>query len=123
MIDLQASPPQARVKVGERVQIAPLAACSFTPAYQVEGWTVTSPSVATVAEIGSSGSFELRAEHEGDAETRLLFYVVHIDGSRVLGEAPGSCPGAASTCSPTPLVLNVVAEARVRPEASVRLRP
>jgi len=105
VIDLQASPPQARVSVGERVQIAPLAACSFTPAYQVEGWTVTSPSVATVAEIGSSGSFELRAEREG--QTRLLFDVVHIDGSRVLGEL-GYCPGAASTCSPTPLVLNVV---------------
>jgi len=106
VIDLQASPPQARMSQGERVTMsAQPVGCASTPGHQVEGWTVTNPGVATVVEIGSSGSFDLRAERPG--QTRVLVDVVHIDGSRVQGEL-GYCPGALSGCTPVRLVLNVV---------------
>lgn len=106
VIDLQASPPEARMSEGERATIgAQPVGCASTPGHQVEGWTVTNPSVARIVEVGSSGSFDLRAERPG--QTRVLVDVVHIDGSRVQGEL-GYCPGALSECTPVRLVLHVV---------------
>lgn len=107
VVDPQASPPQVRMTVGERVTMSQLAVgCSFTPPYSVLGWTVTDPSVASVEGDGGAGSVVLRAERPG--QTRVIVDVVYIDGSRVQGEL-GYCPGGDSQCSsPVRLVLQVV---------------
>lgn len=103
IIDPSGSPPQVRMRVGERVLIAPRASgCDFTPAFQVMGWSSTDTGVAAVEDDGRSAY--LKAERVG--QTRVTAEIAHIDGSRVQAEL-GYCPSG-SNCIPVRLVLNVV---------------
>jgi hypothetical protein len=100
-IDPEGSPPQVRMKVGDRVLIAVQPRCPSTPAHQVTGWSVTDSSVASLEE---GSSVFLKAERVG--QTRVIADVAHVDGSRVQAEL-GTCT-VVGPCSPVRLVLNVV---------------
>ena len=100
-VDLKASPPQARMRVGEVALVdVQFVGCGGSD-FLVEGWSLTNPSVAAILERPTNTTLSALAR----GQTRVLADVVQIDGSRLQAEL-AVCSGSPPVC--TPLLLDVV---------------
>jgi len=105
VVDLQASPPRARMRVGDRALIDVNEAGCFTTTYQVESLSVADPAVAEIQNDVWGDPSYLAALRPG--QTGISATVLQVDGSRVQADL-GHCATTFDSCAPTRLVLEVV---------------
>ena len=102
VIDLQASPPRARLRQGEKASIKVQGAgCAAGAYFDVEGWSFSDPTVASIEPLPFRDPNLVALE---PGLTRVVANVIQIDGSRLPAEL-AYCSGSPAIC--TTLVLDV----------------